>query len=92
MEKAHRAARSLERPQLTMIMEDGASDHRCIGAVAVRVTHRETATVIAHGCRVERINDDSLELTEENDEGWARVVQRRPPRVYWPLRGRAIQG
>jgi hypothetical protein len=65
---AHRAAGSFERPQLTMIMEGVASDHRRIGAVAVRVAHREAATVTAHSRRVERVNDDSLELAEEDDK------------------------
>jgi hypothetical protein len=34
---AHRAAGAFERPQFTMIMECVASDHRGVGAVAVRV-------------------------------------------------------
>ena len=44
---AHRAAGSFERPQLTMTMEGVASDHRRIGAVAVRVAHRELQSVAA---------------------------------------------
>jgi hypothetical protein len=57
-----------QRPQLAMIMEGVASDHRSVDAVAVRVAHREAATVVAHGRRVERVDDDSLELAEEDDE------------------------
>ena len=57
-----------QRPQLAMIMDGVASDHRSVGAVAVRVAHREAAAVVAHGRRVERVDDDSLELAEEDDE------------------------
>ena len=65
---AHRAAGSFERPQLAMIMKGVASDHRRIGAIAVRVAHRKAATVTAHSRWVERVNNDSLELAEEDDE------------------------
>ena len=65
---AHWAAGSFERPQLAMIMKAVASDHRRIGAIAVRVAHREAATITAHSRWVERVNNDSLELAEEDDE------------------------